>query len=166
MLQRLSKTRLRRNEAKWTEPLIQAGWSLVPNVIIERQQSIGLDSVDLNIILHLVKHWWYAERLPYPAKKTIATAIGISTSAVQRRIASMEKAGFIKRIKRVDPKFGQQTNEYDLSGLIEAAKPYAQEVLEERKKKKIEGRERLKRKRPRLELIVNEKHGNMDKGDR
>jgi hypothetical protein len=28
---------LRRNEAKWTKPLMAAGWNAIPSIIIEKQ---------------------------------------------------------------------------------------------------------------------------------
>ena len=33
---------LRVNEKKWTKPLMDAGWTCIPTVIIERQQVLGL----------------------------------------------------------------------------------------------------------------------------
>lgn len=126
----------RRNEKKWTAPLMDAGWSVLPNVILERQRVLALDAVDVNIILHLVKHWWYPEKLPHPSKQTIADCIGIDASTVRRRIKSLEERGLIKRKERFDKRQGQQTNEYDLSGLIAAAKPHAEEMLQTRKNRK------------------------------
>lgn len=67
---------VRHNEQKWSKQLLAAGWSLIPNVLLERQQALGLDAVDINIILHLVRHWWYSEKLPHPSKRTIAECMG------------------------------------------------------------------------------------------
>lgn len=47
-------TGLKTNEAKWGKTLMDAGWCAVPNTIIERQQAIGLDATDMNILLSLV----------------------------------------------------------------------------------------------------------------
>lgn len=112
---------LRRNEKKWTAPLMDAGWSVLPNVILERQHVLDLDAVDVNILLHLVKHWWFPEKLPHPSKQTIADCMGIDASTVRRRIKRLEERGLIERRKRFDQRKGQQTNEYDLSGLVAAA---------------------------------------------
>lgn len=140
------KEGLRSNEEKWTLPLLQAGWSMLPNVILERQQALGLDPVDINILLHLVRHWWRPGDKPYPSKKTIAECMGVDARTVQRHIASLEKGGLIQRITRKDPRYGQQSNIYDLSGLITAATPYAQEAIETRRKRREEDAERRKRK--------------------
>ena len=47
---------LRVNEQKWSKTLMDAGWTAFPSVIIERQKALGLDAMDLNILLHLASH--------------------------------------------------------------------------------------------------------------
>jgi hypothetical protein len=148
------RERLRRNEQKWTPTLMAAGWTVIPTVILERQQALGLDAVDINIILHLIRHWWVSDRPPYPTKKTIAECMGIDESTVRRRIAAMEKGGIIRRNARFDPKYGgQRANEYHFDGLIEGAKPFAEEKIREQKQRQKEDAEKRTRKRPKLSLI-------------
>ena len=48
---------LRTNEKKWSKPLMAAGWNVIPNIIIEKQEALGLDALDMNIILHLSHYW-------------------------------------------------------------------------------------------------------------
>ena len=88
---------LRVNEKKWIKPLMEAGWTCIPSVIIERQRALGLDAIDINILMHLATHWWTEDNKPYPSKVTIATALDITSRTVQRRIAAMERDGFIRR---------------------------------------------------------------------
>ncbi len=52
--QKQNVEQLRVNEKKWTKPLMDSGWSVLPNIIIEKQAALGLDPLDMNIILHLV----------------------------------------------------------------------------------------------------------------
>ena len=87
------KEALQENEKKWGPDLMKAGWTVLPNMIFMRQRALGLDSMDINILLILLSHWWTAESLPFPSKKTIAEAIGCDTSTVRRRIQAMEAAG-------------------------------------------------------------------------
>jgi hypothetical protein len=42
---------LKRLKERWTAPLIDAGYTVIPNAILLRQRALGLDSVDLNILL-------------------------------------------------------------------------------------------------------------------
>lgn len=59
----------------------------------------------------------------------------------------MEAAGFIKRIYRTTSVGDNDTNEYDLSGLIKAAKPFAEEKIAERERRQKEQTDRLTRKK-------------------
>ncbi|MFL9585121.1 helix-turn-helix domain-containing protein [Stenotrophomonas sp. AB1(2024)] len=140
-------------EKKWSKSLTEAGWTAIPSVIFERQHALGLDPLDVNIILHLAGYWWKAENAPHPSKATIAAAIGVDPRTVQRRIARLEGAGFITRIARRSKKGGTTTNQYSFAGLIKAATPYALERIEEKKKRINEATERAKRKKPQLTVV-------------
>lgn len=145
---------LRRNEQKWTAPLMDAGWTAVPTVLLERQQALGLDSLDLNILLQLARYWWFADNLPKPAKGTLAENIGVDPSTVRRRIARLEAGGLIRRRARFGSKdHRQEANEYDFAGLIKHATPYANEILATRETRKAEDNARRKRKRPAIHLV-------------
>ena len=133
---------------KWGEPLTSAGWTAIPNVIFERAQAFPLEPLDIVIILNLAGYWWKAGNDPYPSKATLAASIGVSPRTIQRRIANLEKAGFITRTLRKSSQGGNLSNKYSLEGLIDAAKPFAEEHIAERKAKKREPVERAKRKRP------------------
>lgn len=145
---------LRANEKKWSKPLLQAGWTLIPSVILERQRALGLDAVDLNILLQLARYWWYSDNPPHPSKKAIAECLNVSGSTVQRRLARLEAVGFIRRVPRFGaPGGGQQTNEYHFDGLIKVSLPFAEEAIAERKARQKEHAERRTRKRPKLALV-------------
>ncbi|MCP3959198.1 MAG: helix-turn-helix domain-containing protein [bacterium] len=145
---------LKRNEEKWSQTLMAAGWTALPSVILERQQGLGLEPLDLNILLQLARHWWYSDKLPYPSKKTIAACIGVHESTVRKRIARMEADGLIQRIERYKADGGQLSNFYSFDGLIKSASPYAEEVLETRKKRRAEDADRIRRKRPKKLTLV------------
>jgi DNA-binding transcriptional regulator YhcF (GntR family) len=142
---------LKQLEEKWGKPLIAAGWVALPQIILEKQRALDLSSLDINIILHIAKYWWDADKLPHPSKNTIAEAIGVEPRTVQRRIAALEAANFIKRIQRPGGAGkASQTALYDLRGLIEAATPFAVEKKEARDAKLKEDVERVRRRRARV----------------
>jgi predicted transcriptional regulator len=145
---------LKENEKKWTKPLMDAGWTVIPSIIIERQKALGLDSIDMNIIVHLASRWWTADGKPYPSKGTIAEAIGVEPRTVQRHIARLESAGLVRREQRRTKGQGSRTNVYHLDGLIREAKPFAIEKLKERQSK-AEARKQLaaKKGRPKLSVV-------------
>jgi predicted transcriptional regulator len=142
------------NERKWTPGLMKAGWTALPNVLFERQQALGLDSLDINILLHLASYWWRKDSKPHPSKVTIAKAIGVNPRTIQRRIAALETAKLIRREERRTA-LGSKTNVYHLEGLIEAAKPYAEEKVKQRAAEAAERSARAARKgKPKLRLVT------------
>lgn len=142
------------NESKWSKTLMSAGWTVVPNVLLVRQKALGLEPLDINILLHLMQHWWRKDDKPHPSKKTIADAIGVAPRTIQRRIAAMEKLGFIARQERRVGGKASLTNIYHLDGLVTVMKPYAQEMIEGIKKKADDRAAlRAKKGRPHLKVI-------------
>lgn len=117
------------NERKWGAKILQAGWTLLPSILLEKQHALGLRPIDINVLMQLLKHWWRADTMPYPAKETLALAMNVSPRTVQRSIALMERLGFVRRLKRPGP---QGTNEISFDGLISRLEPHALEAIEER----------------------------------
>lgn len=129
------------------------GWTALPSIILDKQHALGIDALDLNILLQLAKYWWKKDDLPYPSKETLATSIGVKPSTIRKRIKRMEAEGLIQRIERHDAKGGQQSNWYSFDGLIEKMRPYAQEALELRKRQKEESTALKSKKKPNLKLV-------------
>ena len=125
-------------EHRWGKSLIDAGWVAFPSVFLQRQQALGLEPLDINILLQLADHWWERDNLPFPSKRTLADRIGVKPRTIQRRIAHMESAGFVKRIVRRHRNGGTKTNQYSFDGLIKSAEPFAQEALRKREQRKLE----------------------------
>jgi DNA-binding transcriptional ArsR family regulator len=147
---------LRINEKKWSKELMDAGWVAFPSILLEKQHALGLDPIDVNILLHLATYWWTAENKPHPSKGSIAAAIGVKPRTVQRHIAAMEHAGLILREERRISRQGSKTNLYHFDGLIKEAKPFALEKIEMRDQRRAEDEKRRKKKgRPSLRLVGN-----------
>jgi hypothetical protein len=121
--------KLRINEKKWTKKLMDAGWTAIPSVFIERQAAFGLDAVDMNILVHLSHYWWHPDKLPCPSVPTIAKAVGLKTRAVQKRLRALEAANLIEVKQRKLASNDNDTNVYSFNGLIQAATPFAEEIL-------------------------------------
>jgi len=144
---------IRHNEAKWSKLLMAAGWNAIPSIIIEKQEALGLDAIDMNIIVHLSNYWWRAGNLPYPSVATIARAIGVKPRTVQKRISALHALGLLTRTERRHTRYGSDTNLYGFDGLIAAARPYAEEKLAERAKKEKDEKDRIARKKPKLAIV-------------
>jgi DNA-binding transcriptional ArsR family regulator len=110
---------LKGSEKKWTRPVMDYGFTIVPTAIFEAQQRLGLNSTQFAIVLQLASYWWEADERPWPSKKSLGERLDLSPRQVQRHIAALEKAGLVKRIERRRPGKGKTSNEYDLTGLVE-----------------------------------------------
>ena len=141
---------LKTNEKKWSKTLMDAGWNVIPNIIIEKQEALGLRPIDMNILVHLSHYWWSKEELPRPTVATIATAVGVSKRTVQKHMSALEAANLLHREQRRHTQHGSIPNKYNFDGLIKAATPFAKEKIAEREKAKKDRQERVRRKRPRL----------------
>jgi hypothetical protein len=103
---------------KWGKAVLGLGFCVIPSLLLRAQARLGLSPVQLAILLHIIDHWWFAEQLPFPSKASIASRCSLSTRQVQRYLSELEERGYIKRITRFVDHKGQQSNYYDLSGLV------------------------------------------------
>lgn len=133
----------RAHEDKWGAANIQAGWTCIPNILIRRQRTLGLDALDLNILLHLLSYWWESENLPHPSKETLAKAINVSSSTIQRRIRAMEAGGILKRVERRRAADRSETNLYDLTPLRALLEPHSEVEITERNAGRVGRRKRM-----------------------
>jgi len=51
---------------------------------------LGLNPVDMNILINLLSHWWKPSDKVYPSQDAIAKRMGVSKRTVQRSIDKME----------------------------------------------------------------------------
>lgn len=118
----------RQSELKFGTNVIAEGFTIVPSLLLQCQERLGISAQQLAILIHLLDFWWDHESKPWPSKEKIATRLQVSTKTVQRHVRELEEAGYVKRVKRYKTNKGQTSNEYDLSGLILKLKSLAEEV--------------------------------------
>lgn len=140
-----SETTMRLQE-RWGKALIAAGFTALPDVIFLNQKALKLKPLDVVILLHLASYWRDGGSNPWPAKGTLAAAIDVDVSTVRRSIKKMEGLGYVKRIIRKTTFGDNNSNEYDLRGLIAATEHLAKERLELRERRAAE--EKAKRETP------------------
>lgn len=110
------------SEKKWGKAVMKLGFSILPSLIFRAQRRLGLSPTQLAVLLQIADYWWNQGRKPYPGKTALGERLDLSPRQVQRHIADLEKAGFLKRIERRAAHRGKLTNEYDLTGLVEKLK--------------------------------------------
>jgi len=108
-----------------------AGFQPLPDVLLFHQSELRLSSEELNVVLHILAHWYAPERLPFPSAKTIARRMGVGERTVERYLTSLRRKGYL--VKYRHPKGMRRRKGHDLSPLIERLKPLAAARLEERR---------------------------------
>ena len=85
-----------RGSAKWGDARL-AGFQSVPDVLFIKQQALGLDPVDVVVLLNLTLFWWFRDQPPFPRSSIIAQRMGVSARTVQRVFKKLELLGYIRR---------------------------------------------------------------------
>src|SRR6201999_3172956 len=49
---------------KWGTASV-AGFQLVPDVLLVKQQQLGLDALDVLVLLNITSFWWFRDRPPF-----------------------------------------------------------------------------------------------------
>jgi hypothetical protein len=130
---------------RWGTKVVKCGWVGIPTLIIERQSQLKLSPSELCVLLHLIRHWWTKDKLPFPSHSAIATQMGKSTGQIQRITKALERRGFIKAHSRFNREHqGQTSNEYSFTGLVAKLEEMAEEKLAIQEDKNHQGRTRLK----------------------
>lgn len=119
-------------QKKWGEAL-DAGFQVVPNVLIWSQNGLGLDALDVVILLNLTAHWWTQEARPFISPARIAKRMKVTTRTVERHLKKLEERNFIGR----DPRGMRNPDRpyirhYDLTPLVGVLKEASRNVLTER----------------------------------
>lgn len=140
---------LRESEKKWGKAAIKAGFSVIPNMLFIKQHALGLDCIDLVIILQIAKHWWRQDEAPYPSQVQLAKTMNVDLATVKRHLARLRRDGFLDWKGRKNDSGGQASNAYDLSGLVAKVENFAREELEARTSEHDERKARRQRKKAR-----------------
>ena len=133
---------------KWGSAL-NAGFQVIPSVLIRAQSNLRLDAVDCMILLNLNLHWWQKDNLPYPPPALIARRMGVSRRTIERRLFRLQRAGWLERLP-ADGKDGQpKIRKYDLSGMVRRLQEAAIIGVNQREyRKRVESKGDSRRKLP------------------
>ena len=56
---------------RFGDAILQAGFTAVPNLVLDHYASLGITPGEMIFIIHVWQYWW-TEQDPYPSLKTIA----------------------------------------------------------------------------------------------
>ncbi len=122
-----------RDDQKWSKEVLALGWLKLPAVLLEGQRRLKFSATEVNVLLHILRHWWRPDEMPFPTKKTIAECMGVCEATVRRCIARMERLGYVQRVV-----VAGKANRFDLSGLVAALKPLARNIRQMRERHREE----------------------------
>jgi predicted transcriptional regulator len=96
------------------------GYQVVPNQLFRLQNTLGLSSIQVVILLNLSMHWWRKKDLPFITPYHIAKRMGVSRRTIERQLRQLCDIGLVqkRRLDEVEAINGNPRVGYDLSGLI------------------------------------------------
>lgn len=115
---------------KWGKATMDANYTVIPSALIKGQARLGIDAMELAVLVHLLDHWWQADKMPWPSKKTLGERLRVSDKTIQRAMVRLEQGKLIKRNPRFHKTGGRTSNEYDLTPLVERLKPIAADLVQ------------------------------------
>jgi DNA-binding transcriptional ArsR family regulator len=86
-------------------------------VLFIKQKELGLESLDLVVLLNMTSHWWFRHRPPFLRTNVIARRTGVSARTIQRVIRKLEEKGYVTRARWRD-ETGQMRPAIFFDGLI------------------------------------------------
>jgi Helix-turn-helix domain len=104
-------------EKRWAPELKADGFVQVSVFFLEnyhRLKPYDLTHGEAMFIIHLMQHKW-GVTAPFPAYKTIAKRMGVSTKTTRRYAVSLEQKRFLSRELRIG-----ETNRFHLKNLMDA----------------------------------------------
>jgi len=102
---------------KWGDDFFSSrGFIQFPSALLEFNDSLGLTSQELAIILALL-YWKFTSSTPYPSVTTIADQVHKSPRAVQYTLRGLEERGWIKITTAYHPDGSQGANLIDFTPL-------------------------------------------------
>ncbi len=73
------------------------GYLALPEVLVRGQHRLGLNSTEMMVLINILLHWWYPEKMPFPSNQKIAKRMGVDPRTVQRACKTLEDKKLIKR---------------------------------------------------------------------
>lgn len=132
-------------ETKWGEDSLTMGWTSIPSSLLFLQSTLLISPNAMNVLLHLVMHWWDVNKNPHPSQKSISGRMGVSVRTVQRALYELEENHIInKQTTRKEHPIYRGRNVYDLSplvNLLQELTPDLKYKIQEKKQVQAKGEE-------------------------
>jgi DnaD-like protein len=112
----MATTKLREVNQRWTRELVKNGWTPISDFFLDNYWKLNppIKGAEVLLIVHLLRYKW-DQNAPFPAFKTIAKKMGVSSTAVRNHARSLEAKRYLQREMQVG-----STNRFDLNPLFKA----------------------------------------------
>ncbi|AXA43704.1 MULTISPECIES: helix-turn-helix domain-containing protein [Rhizobium] len=123
-------------ERIWGKAVYSHGYAGIPSILIQAQRRLGMNAMQMNIIIQLLDYWHEPSRKPFPAKKELANRMDVTEKTIQNNMRALEKVGYIKREMRKTAAGDWNSNIYHLDGLVAKIQALEPEFAAAKKQRK------------------------------
>lgn len=123
-------------ERIWGKAVYSHGYAGIPSLLIQAQRRLGINPLQMNVLIQLLDYWHEPSRKPFPTKKELANRIGVTDKTIQNTMRDLEKAGLIRREMRRTAAGDWNSNIYHLDGLVAKVQALEPEFAAEKKKRR------------------------------
>lgn len=88
-----AKKKASSTERIWGSAVHKHGYAGIPSILIQAQRRLGINPIQMNIIVQLLDYWFEPSRRPFPSKKELANRIGVTDKTIQTTSALWKKPG-------------------------------------------------------------------------
>ncbi|MBA7551045.1 hypothetical protein ES705_43578 [subsurface metagenome] len=106
----------------WGNKILDEGFTMVPNVLIENYKNIGISDTQMLVLLAILR-FSFRGRQPFPSQKTLSDITGYHRVTVTNAISGLKIKGYVKVTKRYIHRTKENpqrtSNKYNLKGLMD-----------------------------------------------
>ena len=123
-------------ERIWGKAVYGHGYAGIPSILIQAQRRLGINAMQMNIIIQLLDYWHEPSRKPFPTKRDLAKRMDVTEKTIQNNMRALEKAGILQREMRKTAAGDWNSNIYHLDGLIAKVQALEPEFAAEKKQRR------------------------------
>lgn len=123
-------------ERIWGKAVYGHGYAGIPSILIQAQRRLGINAMQMNIIIQLLDYWHEPSRKPFPTKRDLAKRMDVTEKTIQNDMRALEKAGILQREMRKTAAGDWNSNIYHLDGLIAKVQALEPEFAAEKKQRR------------------------------
>lgn len=115
---------------RWGEPVLEAGFLLLPALLLKKQAALELSDGEMVTLLNLLAAWWEDDDFPYLGAPQLSHRLGISLRTARRHLRNLQKKQMIRALPNTVSNHDPDTlvTRYDLSPVVAILQDHAVSV--------------------------------------